>query len=115
MRSGDTWIIVVTARDIRERIAREAALRESNERFDMAVRATNDVVWDWDLLTDEIWWNENFSKVFGYPREAAERSIKFWYEGLHPDEQGRGTAGVHCVIGPGVDCLSRADRVGREE
>src|SRR5258706_7714067 len=71
MRSGDSWIIVATARDIRERIAREEALRKSNERFDMAVRATNDVIWDWDLLTDEIWWNDNFTKIFGHPRDAA--------------------------------------------
>jgi PAS domain S-box-containing protein len=49
MRSGDDWLIVATARDIRERIAQEEALRKSNERFDMAVRATNDVIWDWDL------------------------------------------------------------------
>src|SRR6266436_2071572 len=37
MRSGDSWIIVATARDIRERIAREEALRKSNERFDMEI------------------------------------------------------------------------------
>src|SRR5258708_38778081 len=35
LRSGDSWIIVATARDIRERIAQEEALRKSNERFDM--------------------------------------------------------------------------------
>src|SRR5260370_20286936 len=101
MRSGDSWIIGATARDIRERIAQEEALRKSNERFDMAVRATNDVIWDWDLLTDQIWWNENFTKVFGYPREAADRSVKSWYEGIHPDDQGRVIAGVHRVIGAG--------------
>src|SRR5260370_14239882 len=101
MRSGDSWIIVVTARDIRERIAREEALRKSNERFDMAVRVTNDVIGDWDLISDEIWWNENFTKVFGQPREAGDRSVKSWYEGIHPDDQGRVIAGVHRVIGAG--------------
>jgi diguanylate cyclase (GGDEF)-like protein/PAS domain S-box-containing protein len=115
MRSGDSWIIVVTARDIRERIAQEEALRKSNERFDMAVRATNDVIWDWDLLTDEIWWNENFTKVFGYPREAADRSIKSWYEGIHPDDQGRVIAGVHRVIGAGGEYWSDEYRFRRHD
>src|SRR5690349_20335204 len=101
MRSGDNWIIVATARDIRERIAQEEALRKSNERFDMAVRATNDVIWDWDLVTDEIWWNENYTKVFGLPRDTSDRSIHSWYEGIHPDDQGRVIAGVHRVIGSG--------------
>src|SRR5258708_37160413 len=109
MSSGDSWIIVVTARDIRERIAREEALRKSNERFDMAVRATNDVIWDWDLITDEIWWNENFTKVFGHPREAGDRSVKSWDEALHPDDQGRGLA-----RGPPLVRAGRGDRGGED-
>src|SRR6266849_6753475 len=115
MRSGDSWIIVATARDIRERIAQEEALRKSNERFDMAVRATNDVIWDWDLLTDEIWWNENFTKVFGHPREAADRTVKSWYEGIHPDDQGRVIAGVHRVIGAGGEYWSDEYRFRRHD
>src|SRR5258706_199660 len=115
MRSGDSWIIVATARDIRERIAREEALRKSNERFDMAVRATNDVIWDWDLLTDEIWWNDNFTKVFGHPREAADRTVKSWYEGIHPDDQGRVIAGVHRVIGAGGEYWSDEYRFRRHD
>jgi diguanylate cyclase (GGDEF)-like protein/PAS domain S-box-containing protein len=101
MRSGDDWIIVATARDIRERIAQDEALRMSNERFDTAVRATNDVIWDWNLETDEIWWNENFTKVFGLDRDSEDRSIQSWYQGIHPDDQGRVIAGVHRVIGSG--------------
>jgi diguanylate cyclase (GGDEF)-like protein/PAS domain S-box-containing protein len=101
MRSGDGWLIVATARNIRERIAQEEALRKSNERFDMAVRATNDVIWDWDLATDEIWWNENYTKVFGFSRETGDHSIQSWYQGIHPDDQGRVIAGVHRVIGSG--------------
>ena len=101
MRSGDGWLIVATARNIRERIAQEEALRKSNERFDTAVRATNDVIWDWDLATDEIWWNENYTKVFGFSRETADHSIQSWYQGIHPDDQGRVIAGVHRVIGSG--------------
>src|SRR5438477_5154162 len=115
MPSGDSWIIVVTARDIRERIGQAEALRKSNERFDMAVRATNDVIWDWDLITDEIWWNENFTKVFGHPSEGADRTIKSWYEGIHPDDQGRVIAGVHRVIGAGGEYWSDEYRFRRHD
>jgi diguanylate cyclase (GGDEF)-like protein/PAS domain S-box-containing protein len=115
MRSGDSWIIVATARDIRERIAQEEALRQSNERFDMAVRATNDVIWDWNLETDEIWWNENYTKVFGLPRDAGERSIQSWYQGIHPDDQGRVIAGVHRVIGAGGESWGDEYRFHRQD
>jgi diguanylate cyclase (GGDEF)-like protein/PAS domain S-box-containing protein len=103
MRSGDSWIIVATARDIRKHLAQEEALKKSNERFDMAVRATNDVIRDWDLVTDELWWNENLAKVFGRSRETAGSSVKSWYEGIHPDDQGRVIAGVHHLIASGDD------------
>ena len=115
MRSGDGWLIVATARDIRERIAQEEALRESNERFDMAVRATNDVIWDWNLVTDEIWWNENYTKVFGFSRETADHSIQSWYQGIHPDDQGRVIAGVHRVIGSGGENWSDEYRFHHED
>ena len=115
MRSGDGWLIVATARDIRERIAQEEALRKSNERFDMAVRATNDVIWDWNLLTDEIWWNENYTKVFGFSRDTADHSIQSWYQGIHPDDQGRVIAGVHRVIGSGGENWSDEYRFHRED
>ncbi|MGB5082102.1 MAG: EAL domain-containing protein, partial [Burkholderiales bacterium] len=103
MRSGDSWTIVIIARDVRERIAQEEALQKSNERFDVAVRATNDVIRDWNLVTDTLWWNDNFSRVFGYPQQGEDRSIKSWYEGIHPDDQGRIIAGIHRLIDAGVE------------
>ncbi|HZT64035.1 MAG TPA: EAL domain-containing protein [Burkholderiales bacterium] len=115
MRSGDGWLVVATARDIRERIAQEEALRKSNERFDMAVRATNDVIWDWDLETDEIWWNDNYTKVFGLPRDSLDRSIQSWYQGIHPEDQGRVIAGVHRVIGSGAENWSDEYRFHRQD
>lgn len=45
----------------RRRQETEAALRLSNERFQLVARATNDAVWDWNLLTDAMWWNESYS------------------------------------------------------
>jgi diguanylate cyclase (GGDEF)-like protein/PAS domain S-box-containing protein len=115
MRSGKSWIIVATARDIRERIAQEEALSKSNERFDMAVRATNDVIRDWNLATDELWWNENFTKVFGYARETIDPGAKSWYEHIHPDDQGRVIAGIHRFVALGGEKWSEEYRFRRED
>jgi PAS domain S-box-containing protein len=97
LRSGETHIIAAIARDIRDRVAAEVALRESNERFNAAVRATNDVIWDWNLVTDEIWWNENFSKVFGHAR-VVKPTIKSWHDGIHPEDRDRVVNGVHQLL-----------------
>jgi diguanylate cyclase (GGDEF)-like protein/PAS domain S-box-containing protein len=96
VRSGDSWTVVIIARDARERIAQEEALRKSSERFDLAVKATNDVIRDWDLKTDAVWWNANFFRAFGYATESSD--IKSWYERIHPVDQGRVIAGVHRLI-----------------
>ncbi|HYD31133.1 MAG TPA: ATP-binding protein [Azospirillaceae bacterium] len=45
---------------------REQALRESNERFDLAVRATRSAIWDHDLATGQHWWSPEFFAFFGY-------------------------------------------------
>src|SRR4051794_2298326 len=57
------------AQESAERRRMEEQLRKSEERFRLASRATHDVVRDWNLLTDEIWWNDNFQKLFGYHPE----------------------------------------------
>lgn len=52
--------------DITERKKSEEAVRKSEERFHLIARATNDVIWDWDLATNNLWWNESFKIIFGY-------------------------------------------------
>ena len=45
--------------------ASENALKISNERFLLVAKATNDAVWDWNMLENNIWGNEVFSALFG--------------------------------------------------
>ena len=48
-----------------ERLTAEEALRTSEERFRLLASATNDAIWDWDLVTNALWWNEGFERLFG--------------------------------------------------
>ena len=97
-RGKDGWLIVGSARDITSRIASERALRESNERFEIVARATSDVVWDWNLVTDELWWNENYYAVLGYRREDTARDSRSWKDRIHPDDAERVIGGIRRVI-----------------
>ena len=101
LRSADRWIVVVISRDTSERIAAEEALRRSNERFNLAVRATNDIIWDWNLITDEVWWNDNLGKVLGYEREEIDPSNRFWYGNIHPDDRDRVESGLAQLLDSG--------------
>lgn len=61
--------------DISERKRVDAALRDSLARFHAAAQATGDVIWNWDLATGNIWWNENFQTLFGYAEQEIEPTI----------------------------------------
>jgi PAS domain S-box-containing protein len=74
--------------------------RESVERFQLLARATNDAVWDWNLLTNEIWWNEGLRTLFGLPPDQVP-NIDDWTAHLHPDDQARVEASLYGAIQSG--------------
>ena len=71
---------------IEERLQAEERLQQSVERFEIVARATNDVVYDWNLLTDQLWWNENFRMVFGYELQEVGAYADAWTSRIHPDD-----------------------------
>ena len=92
--------------DVTQRKQAEESLRLSQERFEIVVRATNDVVWDWDLAHDTIWWNANFFSAYGFRREDVERDASSWTTRIHPDDRDRVLAGIHRIIDGGGNSWS---------
>jgi len=59
-------------------------LIESEKRFSIISKASNDAVWDWDLESDELWWNEGMSLIFGYNQDEIDNTYEWWLDRLHP-------------------------------
>jgi len=95
---------LVLAHDVTASRATERALRTSNERFELLARATNDIVWDWDLVTNQRWWNENMSSLLGYHRRELASGGAYW--GIHPEDRERVQAGVRNTIASGINTWS---------
>ena len=72
-------------RDITRRKLAEEALRRSEERFQLAARATNDVLWDLDVATGAIWRNDGMRRLFGHAEDVQQ--VDAWEGLLHPDER----------------------------
>ncbi|HYG75130.1 MAG TPA: PAS domain S-box protein [Planctomycetota bacterium] len=75
-----------------------AKLELSEQRFQIAAKATNDAIWDWDLKTNLVWWNEGVCSLFGYTREQVGPGATWWYECIHPDDRNRVVTSIHAVI-----------------
>ncbi len=75
-------------RDITTRKKAANELRTTADRLRLANMATNDVIWDWDVIRDTQQWNEAGTKVFGWT-EIVERPVNahWWVERVHPDDQ----------------------------
>jgi PAS domain S-box-containing protein len=89
----------VTATDITELKLVGSALSQNEERLRLALKATNDVVWDWDILNDTQRWNEAGTKVFGWTEIVKNTvSAAWWIERVHPDDRQRVEKGFYAVV-----------------
>jgi PAS domain S-box-containing protein len=88
----------VLKQQIDEREAAERQVLANQERFEVAARAARDVIWEWDIATNLIWWNDNMQAFFLYTKEQVRPDLEFWMENAHPQDRDRVVAGLDEVI-----------------
>jgi PAS domain S-box-containing protein len=72
--------------DITERKRMQQALAVSEQRWELAVSAANDGVWDWNLQTDEVYFSPRWKGMLGYGVDEIGATAYEWRSRLHPDE-----------------------------
>jgi PAS domain S-box-containing protein len=113
--SDQPGYFAVVFHDITERKRAEEELRKSHERFQLANRATFNVIWDWNLQTDALWRNENFQVLFGYRAEEIEPGIESWTNRIHPEDVDRVKVSIHTAIDSGQQSWSDHYRFRRKD
>ncbi len=102
-------------RDVTEIRVHRERMRESEERFQLLAKATNDAIWDWNLTTNALWWNDGFEMLFGFDRDEVEPTIESWTSRIHPDDMEQIVTDVHKAIDAGDDWWSGEYRFGKSD
>ena len=78
--------IYAAARDITERKDIESALQESKERWQLALRGANDGIWDWNLVTNEVFFSQRWKEMLGYQEDEIQNNLEEWSKRVHPED-----------------------------
>lgn len=97
---GEVRELIGMSRDITRRLETESRIRRSDERYRLAAKATNDAVWDWDLVTGELTWNEAIEQLAG---EAPGPHIDWWKQRIHDQDRESVVQDIHGFIDHGRD------------
>ncbi|MEN6624246.1 MAG: PAS domain S-box protein, partial [Smithella sp.] len=84
--SGIAYQNIQQARFIADRKQAEEALRESEERFNLSMEATNDGLWDWNIKTDTGYFSPGYYRMLGYEADAFPAKGSTWEELIHPND-----------------------------
>ncbi len=74
-------------RDITDRVEAQRELARTMERFELVTRATNDVIYDRDPRSHDVWWSDAFTRIYGAPHLDGHTGYEAWLDRLHPEDR----------------------------
>lgn len=91
-------------------------IEENNERYNTISKATNDILWDWNLITDKVSWTGQGLKNY-IPDDVNEKDIPqdFWVKGLHSEEKGKIIDSLKKIIATGGSSWQNDHRFLRKD
>jgi PAS domain S-box-containing protein len=93
-------------RDVSQQTLVEEERQHNQERFHLAARATQDVIWDWDLVRGEVRWGGKTSAFFGRPLEGEllpNDPYRLWADQVHPEDLALTKASARAAFESGAE------------
>lgn len=106
---GTAVRVVGASSDVSVLKANEQALKAANTRFRLAMKATKEIIWDWDLDTGEVTRGKAFKKITGYDMKGSVQKLDFLVSKIHPEDRQRVHDSLHAAV------AERGKRKWREE
>ncbi|HQO33517.1 MAG TPA: PAS domain S-box protein [bacterium] len=80
------WLVAEFSVDIDRRKRAEEALRESEERMELALQGADLGTWDWNIVTGEVIFNKRWAEIVGYSLDEIEPHLSTWERLVYPDD-----------------------------
>lgn len=72
--------------DITQKKKTEFELKQSEERFELAMQAINEGLWDWDVEHNKVFFDERYYSIAGYTKNDFPQEFSEWEKRIHPDD-----------------------------
>jgi PAS domain S-box-containing protein len=86
-----------------QRMRRQAALKNSEERYALAQKAANIGSWDWNILTGGLLWSERIEPLFGFAKGQFAGTYEAFLKSVHPDDRDFVVSSVNACVEGGAD------------
>ena len=90
-------VLWTAAFGLRRLIQDRIAHLQAEYRWQLLAHQTHDILWDWNVLTNDHWWSENAIEIFGHD-PVHETSISAWQSRIHPQDHSRVLTGIQTAI-----------------
>ena len=97
-QTGKATRLIGATSDISEITGKREALKIANKRFKMAMKATNEMIWDWDIATDSVTRSKGYKKIFGYDTNEATTVHSFWLKKVVEEDREKLQRSLACAI-----------------
>ncbi|MFC1563500.1 PAS domain S-box protein [candidate division KSB1 bacterium] len=85
--NGEITGTLSSGEDVTERKKAEETLRFQEERLELALDATSDGLWDWNVQSGEVYFSPRYYTMLGYEPDELPSSYQTWEKLLHPDDK----------------------------
>lgn len=95
---GEVIKLLGIIQDITERKQVEKELAKEKQRFQLVAQTTSDVIWDFDLTDNNLWWSKGFEDHFGYDISRLADDLSSWTDHIHPEDKDRATESLEKAV-----------------